>query len=92
MMEVEVSVLASEHEEIDPIKSNPASHKAIGVVVMLAILIGLGIWLRGSPFSNCGAECKKAETATSDESCPKGMEAAPEDGAGGAGEAPRAGY
>ncbi|OGH57948.1 MAG: hypothetical protein A3G34_05715 [Candidatus Lindowbacteria bacterium RIFCSPLOWO2_12_FULL_62_27] len=39
--------MSSEHEEIDPIKSNPTSHKAIGVALMLVILIGLACWLKG---------------------------------------------
>ncbi|MBI4178918.1 hypothetical protein HY522_05825 [bacterium] len=33
--------MASEHEEIDPIKSNPDSHKAIGVALMILVLVGL---------------------------------------------------
>lgn len=37
--------MASEHEEVDPIKSNPTSHKAIGVVGMVAFLVGLSYWL-----------------------------------------------
>ena len=56
------------HEEIDPIKSNPNSHKAIGVVAMLVVLVGLGYFLRGD---------KRPATAKSPtEACPY-MEACP---------------
>lgn len=45
--------MAGGHEEIDPIKSNPNSHKAIGVVAMTFLLVGLAWWLKGSPFTMC---------------------------------------
>lgn len=45
--------MAGEHDEVDPIKSNPNSHKAVGVALVVTVLVGLGYWLRGSPFSTC---------------------------------------
>jgi len=43
--------MAGGHEEVDPIKSNPDSHKALGVAAMVCLLGGLGYWLAGSPYS-----------------------------------------
>ena len=63
--------MASGHEEIDPIKSNPNSHKAIGVVLMLTILVGLAYWLRGSPFSNCPVNCDAGMPSQPESCCPE---------------------
>lgn len=60
--------MGSQHEEIDPIKSNPASHKAIGVVAMVALLVGLGYWLGGSPYTRRNPECAQ-KAPSSDSSC-----------------------
>lgn len=62
--------MGSQHEEIDPIKSNPASHKAIGVVAMVTLLVGLGYWLGGSPYTRRNLECaQKAQLSDSPSSC-----------------------
>ncbi len=50
--------MGSEHEqEIDPIKTNPNSHKAIGVVALILLLGGLGYYLRGSPLTMRRMQC-----------------------------------
>lgn len=65
--------MGSAHEEIDPIKTNPDSHKAIGVVAVFALLVGLGWWLKGSPFS------PQQKICTYEEAPPAGCCAAPAD-------------
>ncbi len=44
--------MSSEHDEPDPIQTNPAAHKAIGVAALVGILAALGWWLKGSPYSS----------------------------------------
>lgn len=73
--------MASEHEEVDPIKSNPNSHKVIGVVMMVTILVGLSWCLAGreSGRESRGKAGFGAGCCESMEACPEDSENAPPD-------------